>query len=107
MVKRRISRVRDLRHVAAAVSSLRGISHEEKVDSMCRVVGVADAPATDSRTYINPCAVQPTDRGGRRFVTWVVGGGDEGAPGGSRCAGVLESPAVFAHLRLTLVLLTL
>ena len=47
IVKRRISRVRDLRHVAAAVSSLRGISPEEKVGSMCSVVVVADAHTTD------------------------------------------------------------
>ena len=64
MVKRRISRVRDLRHVAAAVPSLRGIGRpEEKVGSMCSVVGVVDAPATDSRTYIKHMC-RATDRPG-------------------------------------------
>ena len=64
MVKKRNSRVRDLRHVAAAVSSLRGIgSPEEKVGSMCSVVGVVDAPATDSRTYIKHMC-RATDRPG-------------------------------------------
>ena len=72
MVKKRNSRVQDLRHVTAAVSYLRGIgSPDENVGSMCSVVGVVDAPATDSRTYIKHMC-RATDRPGCR-----VG---EGAP---------------------------
>ena len=81
MVKKRNSRVRDLRHVAAAVSSLRGIGiPEEKVGSMCSVVRVVDAPATDSRTYIKHMC-RATDRPGWEAVcnlgcrwggTWVA-----------------------------------
>ena len=78
MVKKRNSRVRD--HVAAAMSSLRGIgSPEEKVGSMCSVVRVVDAPATDSRTYIKHMC-RATDRPGWAAVcnlgcrggTWVA-----------------------------------
>ena len=68
MVKMWISKIRDLRRVAAAVSSLRGIgSPEEKVGSMCSVVGVVDAPATDSRTYIKHMC-RATDRPGLAAV---------------------------------------
>ena len=78
MVKKRNSRVRDLRHVAAAVSSLRGIgSPEETVGSMCSVVRVVDAPATDSRTYIKHMC-RATDRPGWAAVCNLGSRGGEG-----------------------------
>ena len=86
MVKKRNSRVRD--HVAAAMSSLRGIgSPEKQVGSMCSVVRVVDAPATDSRTYIKHMC-RASDRPGWAAVCDLgprgVGKGRRGCSGYAR-----------------------
>ena len=95
MVKKRNSRVRDLRHVAAAMLPLRGIgSPEEKVGSMCSVVRAVDAPATDSRTYIKHMC-RATDRQGWAAVCNLCNLGSAAPDYGPRDPWPLKSPSLW------------